>query len=442
MILKKYRALILGVAWMVCVPAMPAVGGAVKIVDQRNYQQVEKMVPAPVLDWFAKGQWMMRVGELDFDWTNTQPRWILESRTENVGRFDLSADMTIVDTKTGTVPDFIKGIPFPVIDPADPMAATKVMYNGSLSRQNNGPLRTAFRLTFLDGKSGKLERYILTHFWSYAFAGWPSAADVANPDDLEFYSQILIKAPYDMAGTSLMTWRYMDNKADMLFGYIPAIRRVRRLSPAGRSDAMFGSDFARDDGNYVGYDGKIGDVEWKLLGETTILAGFNSATPQAIVENNEGEWIVQGMDDREHYAAFGYEPFARKYYDHPVAPWCQTNTIWTPRQVYVIEGRHKNPYYNYGRQIHYVDKENFVVYWKQIFDRSDAYWKMFWTTWGVAASADGGKAATILASMVLDERLQHCSAIDAYGKECLYVTNARSIDLNRFSMAGFTKISK
>jgi hypothetical protein len=205
---------------------------------------------------------------------------------------------------------------------------------------------------------------------------------------------------------------------------------------------MFGSDFARDDGNYVGYDGKIGDVEWKLVGETTILGGFNSATPQEINVNDSGEWVVQGMDDRESYMAFGYEPYSKKYYSGEVAPWCQTNTVWTPRPVYIIEGRHKNPYYNYGRQIHWVDKETFVVYWKQIFDRADEYWKMFWTTWGVAASQDGKRAATILSSLVLDERLQHCSAVEGYGKDCFYTTSAKAIDLNRFSLAGFTKISK
>jgi hypothetical protein len=425
-----------------CMWAPVVTGGELRIIDKSNYQQVQGLVPDPALKWFDKGDWMMRVGDLDFDWSRTQPNWILESRTANVAKYDLNDDSTIVDAKTGQPAGFIQGIPFPDIDPKDPKAATKIMYNGSLVRQCNGPLRTGFRLSFLDGKSDKMERSILVNWWSYAFAGWPAAATMPNPDSLEFYSQILIKEPYDMAGTSLMTWRYLDSKPDMLFGYVPAIRRVRRLTPAGRSDAMFGSDFARDDGNYVGYDGKIGDVEWKLVGETTILGGFNSATPQEINVNDSGEWVVQGMDDRESYMAFGYEPYSKKYYSGEVAPWCQTNTVWTPRPVYIIEGRHKNPYYNYGRQIHWVDKETFVVYWKQIFDRADEYWKMFWTTWGVAASQDGKRAATILSSLVLDERLQHCSAVEGYGKDCFYTTSAKAIDLNRFSLAGFTKISK
>ena len=52
-------------------------------------------------------------------------------------------------------------------------------------------------------------------------------------------------SPYDMAGTAVLTWRYRDPKAeDNSFAYVPAIRRVRRMTPANRSDAMMGSDMA------------------------------------------------------------------------------------------------------------------------------------------------------------------------------------------------------
>jgi hypothetical protein len=205
---------------------------------------------------------------------------------------------------------------------------------------------------------------------------------------------------------------------------------------------MFGSDFARDDGGYVGYDGKIGDVDWKLLGETTILGGFNSAKPQRIQVNDAGEWVAEGMDDRESYAAYGYEPYSKKYYPGDVAPWCATNTIWVKRPVWVIEGRHRDPYYNYGRQIHWVDKETFTVYWKQIFDRSDEYWKMYWTYWGVSATDDRKEAACSVISGVMDERRQHASFIDGYCKDCFYIYNAKTVDLNIFSQEGFTKLSK
>lgn len=442
--MQKIRYLIAAVAaWMILISIpLAAIAGQMQIVDKNNWQAVKGLVPDPVLGWLKKGDWMMRVGKLKFDPAKTQPSWVIESHKTNAGRYTLNNKFVIVDAKTGKEPKFIKGIPFPKIDPKDPMAAAKIMYNGSLVRQNVGPMRNSFRLTFMNGNSGKLERYIKVNWWSWAFEGWPPAADMANPDHLEFYTQNLITEPYDMAGTALMTWRYMDDKEDMLFGYVPAIRRVRRLTPAGRSDALFGSDFARDDGSYSAYDGRIGDMKWKILGEGVILGGFNSAVPQKIKINDAGEWVIQGMQDRRKYAAFGYEDYAKDYYKGKVAPWCQTNTVWVKRPVWIVEGLPQNPYYNYGREIHWIDKETFVDYWKQIYDRSDEYWKMLWMTWGVAVTDDGKEGISILSSMVLDERLNHCSAIDEYGKDCYYTTNAKTIDLSQFSLPGFTKLSK
>ncbi|MEW6444010.1 MAG: outer membrane lipoprotein-sorting protein [bacterium] len=441
--MKQKKPFMLALVVVVCLLSCAATAGDLVVYDKSNYQELKGLVPDPVLTWVEKGDFIFRVGELEFDWANTQPSWVKESRTENVGKYGLSDKVTMVDAKTGVEPEFIKGLPFPDIDSKDPMAPAKIMFNGNMVRQAQGPLRTHFRLTFMNGKTRKLERYIAVDWFSWAFVGWGPALEIApNPDRLEFYNTILIKEPYDMEGTALLQWRYLDNRPDMLFGYVPAIRRVRRLTPASRSDAMFGSDFARDDGGYVGYDGKIGDVEWKLVGETTILGGFNSAKPQRIQVNSAGEWVAEGMTDRESYAAYGYEPYAKKYYKGDVAPWCATNAIWTKRPVWVIEGRHKDAYYNYGRQIHWVDKETFTVYWKQIFDKSDEYWKMYWVYWGVAATDDGKEAACSVISGTMDERRQHASFIDGYCDDCFYIYNAKTIDLNMFSQTGFTKMSK
>ena len=87
---------------------------------------------------------------------------------------------------------------------------------------------------------------------------------------------------------------------------------------------------------------------------------------------------IRGHEGDPHILDDAIEVDVEKYYKGDVAPWCATNVIWTERPVWVIEGRHKSQYYNYGRQIHWVDKETFNVYWKEIYDRSDEYWKMYW----------------------------------------------------------------
>ena len=82
---------------------------------------------------------------------------------------------------------------------------------------------------------------------------------------------ITVKKPYDLAGTSVMLCRYLSAKQDVNFSYIPAIRRVRRMTPANRSDGFLGSGFTQDD--MAGYDGKTPAFEWKLVGEREVLAG-------------------------------------------------------------------------------------------------------------------------------------------------------------------------
>lgn len=53
--------------------------------------------------------------------------------------------------------------------------------------------------------------------------------------------------PADVQGTSFMNWSYTDNRDDDQWIYLPALRRVRRISSDGRSDYFMGSDFTYDD---------------------------------------------------------------------------------------------------------------------------------------------------------------------------------------------------
>jgi hypothetical protein len=43
-------------------------------------------------------------------------------------------------------------------------------------------------------------------------------------------------------------------KRDSSWSYVPALRRVRAVSPANRSDGFLGSDVSQDDGRF--FDGK------------------------------------------------------------------------------------------------------------------------------------------------------------------------------------------
>jgi len=53
------------------------------------------------------------------------------------------------------------------------------------------------------------------------------------------------------------------------WAYVPALRRVREVSPANRSDGFLGSDISQDDASF--FDGKVTNFDFKLVGEGEML---------------------------------------------------------------------------------------------------------------------------------------------------------------------------
>ena len=74
-------------------------------------------------------------------------------------------------------------------------------------------------------------------------------------------------SPADVKNTSFMNWSYdADNKADDQWIYLPALKKVKRISSDSKSDYFMGSDFTYDD---LG-DRKLDADVHKLLKEETI----------------------------------------------------------------------------------------------------------------------------------------------------------------------------
>lgn len=54
-------------------------------------------------------------------------------------------------------------------------------------------------------------------------------------------------APADVRDTSFMTWSWEDGRDDDQWIYLPALRRVKRISSDSKNDSFMGSDFTYDD---------------------------------------------------------------------------------------------------------------------------------------------------------------------------------------------------
>jgi hypothetical protein len=171
-----------------------------------------------------------------------------------------------------------------------------------------------------------------------------------NPDGVR-YKQSLhpILEPFDLKGVGLTGIRYLDpDRQDDTWLYLPTLRRVRRLSSAQRSDALFGQDTDVD--SYGGYAGQIPWFEWKFLGEKTILATMHAEHFPVKYCPGEGDFI---------------------YCDN-----------WEKREVYVLEGTSKQAQYAYGKRLLFLDKESYRITYSDIFDRAGQLWKVWVNQYG------------------------------------------------------------
>ncbi len=381
---------------------------------------------------------MVKVGEFVLEIQDTEyksgecfPRFALDAMATNAGRYDVDEDDWIVEGESGKPAKGIIGLPFPVIKPDDPEAVTRIMYNHEYLAYILGSIRNTFQTPFLD-RSGYLRTQKgRTH--QMAMDGNPKSVTRANRDGIAKYQIFRVVSPYDVAGTAVMTWRYRDpQKEDNTFGYIPAIRRVRRMSPGNRTDALFGSDFAIDDASC--YDGKVTAMDWKLIGKQEGLIPFSECGKGRIVRNDEGEWeTTEGAKEM----IYGYQKEGWQG-----TPWAPVNWVWVKHPVYVIEMKAKDPYYNYGPQELWVDTEAFMSSYKVISDKAGKYWKTIIKARACYESADKEMQFTMTGDqLAIDPRSDHTTVIKGIGPDDIWTFFA-DMDEDDFSLAGFSKFCK
>ncbi|MFO7815761.1 MAG: outer membrane lipoprotein-sorting protein [Halanaerobiales bacterium] len=90
-------------------------------------------------------------------------------------------------------------------------------------------------------------------------------------------------SPQDIRGTSFMNWTYEDKRADSQWIYLPALKKIKRISAENKSDYFMGSDFTYDD---LG-ERKVEEDNHKLIGSKKI--------------NGEECYIVENIPKEEDY---------------------------------------------------------------------------------------------------------------------------------------------
>ena len=304
MILKGFR---LAIA-LAALPALTVAAHAdVKPGDKFNASNV-----AQIKDLISPGvQWCVEHG-MPITIAETKPIEIQKAykdATEKYsGQVKLSQDGR-------NISGYVAGMPFPKIDANDPLVAYKIMWN--YDRKSLGTDDVDVRNFDADTgtihtgeKEMTVERhFLLDHLRVLAYDGRlyqdPKPKFEPNPEQVQSKQGLYpILEPFDLKGVGTLSYRYLDiEKQDDTWLYLPTLRRVRRLSSAQRSDALFGQDTDVD--SYYGYAGSPAWMDWKLLGEKEALGVMHA-------QNFPVKW------------ADGSANFA-------------FDDVWEKRKVYVVE---------------------------------------------------------------------------------------------------------
>jgi len=351
-------------------------------LDSNNWQEGKNLLPEVVLNRVKNGEYHYKVMEVDpekFKQNYSKKFW--DASEANAGKYDLDpATCGLRDVKTGKVPDFYFGYPFPKVDPKDPQAACKMAQNfAAASAQSNG-VGATFTLNGIDG-TGEFKRIKL---WVHAqaFVG-RSAGPLPNPEGLRATGMSSVIEPQDVDGVGGLGKTLNDwTSQDQAWFYVPATRRVRRVNAATRSDPVAGLDIFGDDINC--YAGKVEYYKWKLIGEGNVLAPVLSPYPLPQKQVSPTRWEVT-------------IPYFKGAYETPGAkgaPWLIVdNLTMIPRPVWILEGQSEDPYYNFGKVIMYMDKDMYRIYWKLVHNRAGEYFYNAMCAYHWSKSDDGQYSA-------------------------------------------------
>ncbi|MFI5394099.1 MAG: outer membrane lipoprotein-sorting protein [Candidatus Binatia bacterium] len=327
------------------------------MLDQSNWQLAKDLLPPEILKHYEKGGYNNRIGAAPADFQHWDDSFE-QATKENAKNLDVNDQGSIIDKQTGKMPPYLYGIPFPNIDPNDPGAGVKVVWNEFANYWNVGNGHYYTTIVMISPTAREREIVEDTSMIYYDDQA-PKYRPAANPLNLSMQMLAAAVKPTDLNGTATLVWRFRDaDKRDAVWAFVPALRRVRAVTPANRSDGFLGSDVSQDDGHF--FDGKPEDFTWKLVGlreglrfaDPTTMNGYLPFGPP-----KEGGFsiVVEPELPALGFRVPGWKGLA----------WAPVDPILIKRKMWVVEGVPKDKYYLYGKLELWADNESWIGAWNR-----------------------------------------------------------------------------
>ena len=329
------------------------------MVDQGNVDEVKDLLPPEIYNHYKKGDYTNRL----VAFPDSVFRWddgFDEATKKNGEHLVLDEHKSPIDKDSGKRPDYLQGLPFPNIDPNDPDAGYKALWNLDYAYYTGGNSRNWTILNWVNRHG--IDRSAVQDVYFLYYDGQPRQySPPKNPQNLLFQFLAVTATPADLQGTAALGYRFKDpGQRDSSWAYVPALRRVRAVSPANRSDGFLGSDQSQDDGFF--FDGKPEDFTWKVVGHKD---GLRFVDPDSIAGKTErkalpgGGWrTVNTNNDRA--AGFMVK-------DWKGVAWAPVAGALAQRKFWVLEGVPKDKYYLYGRIELWIDDKTWQGAWNRKF---------------------------------------------------------------------------
>ena len=327
------------------------------VLNATNWQKAEGLLPPEILKHYQNGDYANPIVDWPAGKYLTPPDFKAASE-KNAGQLDVDATGTIIEKGSGKQPPYILGSPFPIIDPADPKAGAKVVWNFFYRTWYFGTLQGESQLNWVAPK--KLDRRADVNVSFEYYDGVPEAERRPNPDNFSARFLTITVSPADLNGTAALSWRYRDpTKRDSVWAFVPALRRVRAVSPANRSDGFLGSDMSQDDGPF--FDGKPEDFTWTLKGEVEQL---RLVDPLSLKGQADSVWLPTG-GWRANWPDLNFLGYMDPEWKG--IAWAPVSGALAKRRFWRVESVPKDKYYLFGHMELYIDMETFQGAWNRKF---------------------------------------------------------------------------
>lgn len=320
--------------------ALPKPG---EVIDKSNYKTYAHLFLPDFLPAFEDGFGGL-MEPVRFPVVESKPLKMLSGMValseKNRGKFGVDQNGLITGGYTN------EGLPFPDLKKDDKDFALKLMWNYKMRYLYDDHL--GYGNTWMQRKGEPARNYAATNPILNCYSRLFQDPKPTYKNPLEVKTGMLwhYTKPDSVKNTMTLQYQFMDlARADEIYLYLPAFRRVIRGEGGQRSAPMTGAILSLDEA-LGGFNGTINEFTYKVLGEQKTLPGFRTFDPSIEFTRKD----VNGFSNLSPYQV---------------------------RDVYRVEITPKNPKYPCSKKIITIDKETLHPYQTVMWDRAGKLWKVF-----------------------------------------------------------------